>query len=100
MNKRKPAWCKVMMAIVYAVCIEIIIYAEVVMWVKSDLSALYALIGVPAAMMGVFWSYSAKSRAENTQGGITYDTAMLSHSDHIDELEQEYLAKEMMEDES
>lgn len=77
-KRRKPAWSKVMMSVVYAICIEIIIYAEIVMWVKYDLSALYALIGVPAAMMGVFWSYAAKSKAENTKGGITYDAAMQS----------------------
>lgn len=71
--KKKPAWGKAMMAVVYALCIEIVIYAEIVMWVRFDLSALYALIGVPAAMFGVFWAYAQKSAAENTKGGIVYD---------------------------
>lgn len=48
-------------------------YAEVVMWMRFDLSALYALIGVPAAMFGVFWAYAQKSAKENTKGGIVYD---------------------------
>lgn len=73
---KKPSWTKVMMVIIVAVCIEIIIYSEVVMWLRYDLSALYALVGVPAAMFGVFWSYSEKSKAENSKGGITYDMAM------------------------
>lgn len=71
--RKKPTWGKSMMAVIYALCIEIVIYAEIVMWVRFDLSALYALIGVPAAMFGVFWAYAQKSAAENTKGGIVYD---------------------------
>ena len=72
-TRKKPAWGKAMMAVVYGLCIEIVIYAEVVMWMRFDLSALYALIGVPAAMFGVFWAYAQKSAKENTKGGIVYD---------------------------
>ena len=71
-TRKKPAWGKAMMAVVYGLCIEIVIYAEVVMWMRFDLSALYALIGVPAAMFGVFWAYAQKSAKENTKGGIVY----------------------------
>lgn len=71
--RKKPAWGKAMMAVVYGLCIEIVIYAEIVMWMRFDLSALYALIGVPAAMFGVFWAYAQKSAKENTKGGIVYD---------------------------
>ncbi len=74
---KRPEWSKIMMLLIYVLCIEIVIYAEIVMWVHYDLSALYALIGVPAAMFGVFWAYAAKSRAQNTKGGITYDLAMM-----------------------
>lgn len=76
-TRRKTEWSKIMMLLIYAICLEIVIYAEIVMWVHYDLSALYALIGVPAAMFGVFWAYAAKSRAQNTKGGITYDLAMM-----------------------
>ena len=62
-TRKKPAWGKAMMAVIYGLCIEIVI----------DLSALYALIGVPAAMFGVFWAYAQKSAKENTKGGIVYD---------------------------
>lgn len=72
-TRKKPAWGKAMMAVVYGLCIEIVIYAEFVMWMRFDLSALYALIGVPAAMFGVFWAYAQKSAKENTKGGIVYD---------------------------
>ena len=48
-TRKKPAWGKAMMAVVYA------------------------LIGVPAAMFGVFWAYAQKSAKENTKGGIVYD---------------------------
>ena len=72
-TRKKPAWGKAMMAVIYGLCIEIVIYAEIVMWMRFDLSALYALIGVPAAMFGVFWAYAQKSAKENTKGGIVYD---------------------------
>ncbi|MCC8047314.1 MAG: hypothetical protein LIP12_17810 [Clostridiales bacterium] len=75
-KRKKPSWSKLMMVVIIGVCIEIIIYSEVAMWARYDLSALYALIGVPAAMFGTFWTYCEKSKAENTKGGITYDMAM------------------------
>ena len=46
-TRKKPAWGKAMMAVVYGLCIEIVIYAEIVMWMRFDLSALYALIQRP-----------------------------------------------------
>lgn len=76
-TRKKPAWGKAMMVVIYAICIEIVIYAEVVMWLHFDLSALYVLIGVPAAMFSVFWAYAQKSAKENTKGGIVYDMNML-----------------------
>lgn len=76
-TRTKPAWGKAMMVVIYAICIEIVIYAEIVMWVHFDLSALYVLIGVPAAMFSVFWAYAQKSAKENTKGGIVYDMNML-----------------------
>lgn len=39
--------------------------------------ALIALVGAPATLIPVYWRYFAKAEAENTAGGITYETAML-----------------------
>lgn len=73
---KKPAWAKVMMIIMVLICLEIIIYAEVVMWTRYDLSALYALVGVAASLAAAIWAYCEKSKAENTKGGIVYEKAM------------------------
>ena len=73
---KKPAWAKIMMAAMVLICLEIIIYAEVVMWKHYDLSALYALVGVAASLSLAIWAYCEKSKAENTKGGIVYEKAM------------------------
>ena len=43
----------------------------------GDLSAMYALIGVPVSLVPICLGYFNKSKAQNTVGGITYDMAML-----------------------
>lgn len=41
-----------------------------------DLSQAYALLGIVASPAPVIFGYYSKSRAENTEGGIVYETAM------------------------
>lgn len=41
-----------------------------------DLSQAYALLGIVASLAPVIFGYYSKSRAENTEGGIVYETAM------------------------
>lgn len=41
-----------------------------------DLSQAYALLGIVASLAPVIFGYYSKSRAENTEGGIIYETAM------------------------
>lgn len=53
-TRKKPAWGKAMMAVIYGLCIEIVIYAEIVMWMRFDLSALYALIAYRRPCLGCF----------------------------------------------
>ena len=53
---KKLSWDKLMMIAIIAICIEIVVYSEIAMWAKNDLSALYELIGIPVAMFGVFWA--------------------------------------------
>ena len=57
-------------------CVEIIIFAEYAMLSMENMSAMYALIGIPVALTPTIWGYYSKSKAENTKGGITYETAM------------------------
>ncbi|MCD7882541.1 MAG: hypothetical protein LUI87_02365 [Lachnospiraceae bacterium] len=76
-QRKKPPWSKLMMVVIIAICVEIVIYSEIAMWAKDNFDALYVLLGIPAAMFGVFWSYTEKSKVENSAGGITYETAMM-----------------------
>jgi hypothetical protein len=48
----------------------------------GDLSALYALVGVAASLAAAIWAYCEKSKAENTKGGIVYDSAMQKPEDN------------------
>jgi len=97
-GKKKLPWGKAMMAVVFGLCIEIVLYAEIAMWFKNDMSALYALIGVPAAMVGTFWAYASKSRAENTEGGITYDMAMRQYGQNVPPVGREADAEDEVAD--
>lgn len=48
-----------------------------------DLSQAYALLGIVASLAPVIFGYYSKSRAENTEGGIVYETAMKEHESII-----------------
>lgn len=75
--KKKWSTSKIVLLVVFILCIEIVVFCEVMMSKYGDLSAMYALIGVPATLIPIVCGYMIKSKAENTQGGITYDMAML-----------------------
>ena len=76
-RKKKMSASKIVLAAILLICVEIIIYAEIAMYSLGDLSALYVLIGVPASMAGVAWAYFSKTKVENSEGGIVYETTML-----------------------
>lgn len=82
-NKKKLSASKIVLAAILLICVEIIIYAEVAMYKLSDLSALYVLIGVPASMAGVAWAYFSKTKVENSEGGIVYETTMLEQKANL-----------------
>lgn len=42
----------------------------------GDLTQSYALLGIVASLIPVMWGYFSKSKAENTAGGIIYETAI------------------------
>lgn len=74
-SNRKMSASKLLMIGIILVCLEIVIFAEWIMATR-DSSALYVLIGIPAALAASFWAYASKSKAENTQGGIVYEATM------------------------
>ena len=49
----------------------------------GDMSAMYALISVPVTLVPIVLGYLIKSKAENTQHGITYEIAMLEKQQEL-----------------
>lgn len=73
---KKPTTSKLILVIVFLLNLQIIYFVEKVIEEYGDLSALYALIAIPATLIPTVWAYYAKSKAQNVAGGITYDIAM------------------------
>lgn len=81
--KKKWSTSKIVLLVVFILCIEIVIFCEVMMNKYGDLSAMYALIGVPVSLVPICLGYFNKSKAQNTVGGITYDMAMLDRTQEM-----------------
>lgn len=82
---KRPTWSKALLAIL---TVNFILLEIFIGWItiKSfslasmtgmtpDFTPLVTLIGVVAGHTISYWIYSAKSKAENTEGGITYEMA-------------------------
>ena len=80
-----PPTSKLVLLVVFALSIQIIAFVEFVMLKYGDFSAAYALIGIPVTIVPTILGYYHKSKAENTQGGIIYEKAMMSAEDEDDE---------------
>lgn len=76
-TKKTISTSKLVLLVLILFCLQIVLFAEYIMMQLGDTSALYVLIGVPATLIPVVWKYYSKSQAENTQGGIVYETAMI-----------------------
>lgn len=81
---KMPPTSKIVLLVVFLLCLQIVFFCERIMVETGDTSALYVLIGAPVSLMPIAISYMIKSKAENTAGGIVYDQAM---RDQIDELD-------------
>lgn len=82
--KRKlklPSTSKLLLIGAVLLCLEIVIFCEYVMVKLQDTSSMYVLIGIPASLIPIILGYFYKSKAENTQGGIVYESAMSQISD-------------------
>mgnify|MGYP007055266189 CR=1 FL=1 len=78
---KKPSTSKIVLFIVFMICIQILWFSEHMAIVTGDTSYMYALIGVPCALIPTVLGYFHKSKCENVQGGITYDMAMSQAND-------------------
>lgn len=76
---KMPSTSKIVLFVVFVLCLQILFFCERIMEETGDLSALYVLIGVPVSLVPICLGYYWKSCQENTSGGIIYDTAMRNH---------------------
>ena len=72
-----PSTSKLILIGAVLLCLQIVLFCEYTMITLGDTSAMYVLIGIPATLIPIIWGYYSKSKAENTQGGIVYDMAMM-----------------------
>lgn len=75
-NIPRVSTSKLILVAVLLLNLQIIHFVEKAIMTYGDLSALYALIAIPATLVPTVWAYYAKARVENCTGGITYDSAM------------------------
>lgn len=75
-NLKKPNTSKLIVFVVFAICLQILWFSEHMISLTGDTSYMYALISIPAALIPTILGYYAKASKENQVGGITYDTAM------------------------
>lgn len=73
---KKPNTSKLIVFVVFLICLQILWFSEHMVNLTGDTSYMYALVGVPAALIPTILGYYAKASKENQVGGITYDTAM------------------------
>lgn len=71
-----PTTSKLLLIGAVLLCLEIVIFCEYVMIKLQDSSSMYVLIGIPASLIPIILGYFYKSKAENTSGGIVFETAM------------------------
>lgn len=73
---KKPSTSKIVLFIVFVICIQILWFSEHMAMTTKDTSYMYSLIGVPVTLIPTVISYYIKASRENRVGGITYDMAM------------------------
>lgn len=89
-HKRKfklPSTSKLVLLVVFLMCIEILIFSQYAMIKLGDISAMYTLIGVPVTLVPVTLGYYWKAKNENTAQGLVYEQTMyeLSQPSYYDE---------------
>lgn len=82
-----PTTSKLLLIGAILLCLEIVIFCEYVMVKLQDSSSMYVLIGIPASLIPIILGYFYKSKAENTSGGIVFETAMSQMTETINKEE-------------
>lgn len=85
-----PSTSKLVLFGMILLCLEIVVFSEIFIYQNQDSNGLYALIGIPVALVPVIWGYYSKSKAENTKDGIVYDITMKQFdNDNSDVVEED-----------
>ena len=83
-QKKLPSTSKLVLLGAVILSLEIIIFSEYAMIKTGDLNGLYAVVGIAATLASVVLGYYFKSKSENTEGGIIYETALRTLEDTQD----------------
>lgn len=74
---KKPNTSKLIVFVVFAICLQILWFSEHMISLTGDTSYMYALIGIPAALIPTVISYFNKAKVENTSdSGYVYEARM------------------------
>ena len=88
-NWKKPNTSKLIVFVVFAICLQILWFSEHMISLTGDTSYMYALIGIPAALIPTILGYYAKASREKQSGGNTYDSAMAGLNNQQDTSDDE-----------
>ena len=81
---KKPNTSKLIVFVVFVICLQILWFSEHMVTVTGDTSYMYILIGIPAALIPTIIGYYNKSRAENVaSSGYVYETRMAQLQNQI-----------------
>lgn len=75
-NNKKVTTSKLLLVVAFLISVEILVFCEIAYFFYPDSGILTALIGVPITIVPISLGYLRKATAENTVGGIVYESAM------------------------
>lgn len=89
-NLKKPNTSKLIVFVVFAICLQILWFSEHMISLTEDTSYMYALIGIPTALIPTVISYFNKSKIENTSdSGFIYEARMAELNNQQDSSDDE-----------
>ncbi len=77
LNIKRPSESKLALRLVFFYVFEFTLFCQYMMYVTGDTSALSAVFANMFVLVATVLGYYHKAGKENTQGGITYESAML-----------------------
>lgn len=85
-GKKKIAYGKMLVGFVFLDCLAIQVFIMMLLWRYPDTSQIGSLVGLIGTLLGQGGSYAVyakKSTAENTTGGIVFETALRNNENSM-----------------